>query len=309
MKNRIEQRGGNPQELDEVDIANNDVYLSNMAKSFPDKAWFIRYVDPDIDTVVDFGGGSGEFCEYVKAKLERPDRSVRFIVIDNNEAFAAAARSRGFMTFPSLPEMRSSGKVDLENSLLVMSSVIHEVYSYATGPGDISGFWSAVAACGFRQIAIRDMSLNYGNFTNVPVEDVIWVYENVFKDPGLTVKGARITDLLGDFEDEWGALCDPALGKVNVKNLVHFLIKYRYVENWDRELHENYLPITQDRLEGILTGMGYSFVRKESSKLPFYAKTWAKDFKLRRPDNDRPKARVLAWLETRSTHIKWLVAK
>jgi len=280
-----------------------------MAKSFPDKAWFIRYVDPDIDTVVDFGGGTGEFCEYVKAKLERGGRPVRFIVIDNNEAFAAAARSRGLVTYSSLGEMASDGETDFDTALLVMSSVIHEVYSYAESPADIDRFWSDIEACGFRQIAIRDMSLNYGNFTNVPVEDVVWVYENVFRDPGLTLKGVSVAKLLEDFEGEWGALCDPARGKVDVKNLVHFLIKYRYVENWDRELRENYLPITQDALEGILTGMGYRLSHKESSRLQFYAKTWAKDFKLRRPDADGHKARFLAWLETLNTHIKWLAER
>lgn len=295
--------------LGEVDIVDQSVYLSNMAKSFPDKAWFINYVDPEINVVVDFGGGSGEFCEYVKAKLERSGRNVRFAVVDNNEAFAAAARLRGFSTYSSLGEMLSSGEVDLGGALLVMSSVIHEVYSYATSPADISGFWSDIERCGFRQIAIRDMSLNYKNFTNVPTEDICWIYEHVFKDLSLEIKGAKIAVLLADFEVEWGPLCDPVLRKVNVKNLVHFLIKYRYVENWDRELHENYLPVTQDRLESILTGMGYGFVKKDSSKLPFYAKTWAKDFKLRRPDNEGHKARFLAWLETLNTHIKWLVEK
>ena len=296
-------------DLDEVDIANSDVYLSNMAKSFPDKAWFIGYVDPDVDVVVDFGGGSGEFCEYVRAKLERTGRNVRFVVVDNNEAFAAAARLRGFKTYSSLGEMLSSGEVNLGSALLVMSSVIHEVYSYATSPADISGFWNDIGRCGFRQIAIRDMSLNYKNFVNVPSEDIVWVYENVFKDPDIEIKGVKLAKLVDDFEAEWGLMCDLASKKVNVKNLVHFLIKYRYVENWDRELHENYLPVTQDKLESILSGMGYGFVKKDSTKLPFYAKTWAKDFKLRQPDNDGHKARFLAWLETLNTHIKWLVEK
>lgn len=91
--------------VDEADIADQTVYLSNMAKSFPDKAWFLKYVDPEIDVVVDFGGGSGEFCEYVKAKLERSGRTVDFVVIDNNDAFASAARARGFKTYSGLGEM------------------------------------------------------------------------------------------------------------------------------------------------------------------------------------------------------------
>lgn len=36
-----------------------------MSRSFGDKAWFIDYVDPEIDMIVDFGGGEGEFCEFI----------------------------------------------------------------------------------------------------------------------------------------------------------------------------------------------------------------------------------------------------
>lgn len=46
-------------------IADNSTYLANMAKSFGDKAWFLRYIGDDIETIVDFGGGAGDFCQYV----------------------------------------------------------------------------------------------------------------------------------------------------------------------------------------------------------------------------------------------------
>ena len=78
---------------------------------------------------------------------------------------------------------------------------------------------------------------------------------------------------------------------------------------WERELHEDYLPITQDELELILTGMGYGFVKKDSSKLPFYVEAWANDFNLRSVDADRHKIVFLSWLKTLNTHIKWLVEK
>ena len=102
-------------------------------------------------------------------------------------------------------------------------------------------------------------------------------------------------------------ICDLKTRRVDVKNLVHFLIKYRYVENWEREVEENYLPVSQDKLANILTSAGYKFSHKESSKLDFYAKTWDKDFKLRIPDNDGYREIFSRWLITLSTHIKWLL--
>ena len=194
-------------------------------------------------------------------------------------------------------------------SLLIMSSVIHEVYSYAEDFRQVRDFWRTLGRCGFDMIAIRDMSLNYSDFTDVPVDAVLWVYENVFRNSGLRIKGKPLELQLDEFEEEWGALCDPRLRRVNVKNLVHFLIKYRYVENWAREVKENYLPVTQDKLKGILRGMGYSLARKESSRLDFYRKTWIKDFKLNIPDNGGYRREFAAWLAGLNTHIKWLAVK
>jgi len=51
---------------EEVGIANNDIYLANMSKSFHDKAWFLKYLPKDVSMIVDFGGGAGEFAEFCK---------------------------------------------------------------------------------------------------------------------------------------------------------------------------------------------------------------------------------------------------
>lgn len=45
-------------------INNRNIYLNLMRRSFYDKAWFIKNLPPDVDTIIDFGGGSGEFAEF-----------------------------------------------------------------------------------------------------------------------------------------------------------------------------------------------------------------------------------------------------
>lgn len=65
IKEFLEKTYGSKDQLDEEEgISNNDIYLSNMAKSFDDKAWFIKYVPNDVDTIVDFGGGTGDFAKF-----------------------------------------------------------------------------------------------------------------------------------------------------------------------------------------------------------------------------------------------------
>lgn len=278
-----------------------------MAKSFPDKAWFVKYVRPDVDTMVDFGGGAGDFCDFAAGRFRRP---MRFVIIDNNPEFAMQAESKGYETYESFDEFRRFSNCDPSRTVLNMSSVIHEVYSYADEFWDDVGvFWTDLARCGFAQVAIRDMSLSESDYRGVPEKAAVWVCENVLRDGGLDIKGVPLAELLSDFEEQWGAVDDPATGKVDVKNLIHFLIKYRYVENWDREVRENYLPVSQDRLQSLLRGAGYSLEHKESSRLPYYARQWAKDFKLHRPDDGGYRREFLAWLERLTTHIKWMAGR
>ena len=293
--------------MDEAeDIANNEVYLANMSKSFADKAWFLKMLPSGVDTIVDFGGGAGEFAEYCNAKTKD---TIRYIVIDNNQTFLKSAQSKGIRCYDSLQALHEVEGKSLEKALLVLSSVIHEVYSYKDPfYDDVGVFWSDIKRCNFKAIAIRDMSISEKAFKNVPVDAILWVYENVFHSQ-IEFKGKTLNEITSSFEHEWGPICDVQLKKVNVKELFHFLIKYRYQENWAREVKENYLPVSQDKLQEWLTKfMSYKLVHKESSHLAFYDQCWTKDFKLNRPDSYGYKKVFQAWLSTLSTHIKWLAS-
>lgn len=306
----LEETGALPPSVEEERIADDAVYLSNMSKSFADKAWFVRYVPKDISRIVDFGGGSGEFCEYVRAVLARRGLEPEFAVVDNNPSFLEKAVSKGFAGYASLEEYSASAEPLTGRTMLVMSSVIHEVYSYADPfYDDVGTFWTSLGRCGFDMIAIRDMSVNDSDYVGVPFDAVCWVYENVFRFGGLTVKGRPLSELLCEFEDRWGKLCDLPRKGVDVKNLMHFLVKYRYVENWKREVDENYFPVSQDRLERILRGLGYRLTHKESSRLDFYRRQWTKDFRLNRPDDNGYRREFAEWLATLNTHIKWLAER
>jgi len=293
---------------EEEGISNNDVYLANMAKSFGDKAWFLKYIPKDVSMIVDFGGGSGEFCEYIRGKL---GNEVKCVIIDNNSTFLKGAAAKGLECFASLQELREAKGLELSNALLVLSSVIHEVYSYADEfYDDVGVFWSDIKKCGFRCIAIRDMSYDEHAMKNAPVDAILWVYENILKSPTIAFKGIPFKDITDSFESVWGPICNPVTRKVNTKQLFHFLIKYRYQENWSREVEENYLPVSQEKLAKWLTSfMPYAFKHKESSKLEFYHKCWAKDLKLNTPDNHNYKKQFLNWLMTLNTHIKWFLQR
>ena len=77
------------------------------------------------------------------------------------------------------------------------------------------------------------------------------------------------------------------------RNFLHFLMKYKYVENWDREVKENYFPIT---LEELLKKIPYDYeiVYINTYCLPYTRSVVEKDFGISIKDN---------------THVKLLLRK
>ena len=60
--------------------------------------------------------------------------------------------------------------------------------------------------------------------------------------------------------------------------MLHFLLKYRYQENWERELRENYIPLTVDELEKHFSE--YETTYKQYEALPFICHQVKKDFNI-----------------------------
>ena len=111
-------------------------------------------------------------------------------------------------------------------AVINMSSVLHEIYSYKDKVY-IENFWKQVNRLQPEYITIRDM-----------------IPDNY--DPGYMIEHNRTlimnspySEFLEQFEKRWGY--------VNNKNrLSHFLLKYRYQANWERELNENYYACSYD---------------------------------------------------------------
>lgn len=79
----------------------------------------------------------------------------------------------------------------------------------------------------------------YNNFENVislKLDNATLILSSDINDVSRVLHNANPTHL-AEFQSIWGNIS-------NNKNLVHFLMKYKWVENWAREVRENYFPIT-----------------------------------------------------------------
>jgi hypothetical protein len=243
-------------------IAKYDIYNGRMSTSMMDKLFWVDKVDAQV--IVDFGCADGVLLRHVRdwlpnatlvgydsnrEMLERAEKNVPSIIAAHNwtrvEDVVAGAHAKG------------------DKVALVLSSVIHEVYNYSA-PEQIDSFWSAVFpdadTDAFDFIAIRDMIPSRGIDRISDVNDVAKVYRKFLHRKELK-----------DFETRWGSI-------ESNKNLVHFLLKYQYVQpNWEREVKENYIPLYREDLMAMLP-TNYSISYHEHCVLPYVRRAVRGDF-------------------------------
>ena len=231
------------------ELNNIEVYVQRMQKSFMDKMFFIDKVFEPVENILDFGCANGVLIRAMHFLFPE----YRYIGYDISPEMIEKAKE----LVPECQFYTNWEDIGIapENSLINISSTLHEVYSYGT-PESVAEFWERVFHSGFKYIAIRDMMLSDGIKLMADEDDVR-------KVQGLYPEKLR------EYEQNWGP--------VNIRfNLVHYLLKYSYTENWAREVKENYLPIS---VESLLKKIpeDYEILYQEHYVLPYIRQQIYKD--------------------------------
>jgi len=239
-----------------VEINDKEVY--DMRMSLLDKAFFMSYCDTDY--YVDFGCGHGSLMRFLSVMF--PEKN--FLGFDNiTQANRDWVRDHGNIQVTTCFNEVRGYLADVEprrTSTFIASSVIHEVYSYSTFE-EIEQFWGRVFKPQHNYVAIRDFSVARLE-ANVPTPDSVQK----------KIRDKANPDHLASFEKQWGKID-------HNKQAIHFLLKYDYGNNWERELYENYLPLST---EGLLAKIptDYEIVYKDHYVLPYLKDKVLKDFGL-----------------------------
>lgn len=240
-------------------IANFALYNSEMSKSMIDKIFFMDKIDDSIRVIVDYGCADGSLIHFLAPLF--PD--MIFVGYDLDETMVAQAEAKN-AAFPNcyaisdlvvLQSILKETHTTINQCAVILSSLIHEVYSYSN---DVDGFWNTITTTGFKYIIIRDMCLDETAHRPALKEDLI------------KVKSRYPMDKIREFEHIHGSICDNY-------NLIHFLLKYRYRDNWDREVRENYVPCSVEEIARQL-GQNYTLIYFDHYILPYLAATVKKDF-------------------------------
>lgn len=260
-------------------IKNLKLYNLRMTKAMYDKLFFIDKVI-GVNAFIDYGCADGTLLRHVNhfepdAILYGYDyfKSELKFAAENLLKAKCITKEQIYRYFDynfNNMQHHVADNKNIQKSCLILSSVIHEVYSYQN-LDKVNEFWSDhvfpsyEGAPNFDYIAIRDMIPSRNIDRSSDLNDVRKIYSKFDKK------------LIEHFESIWGSID-------NNKNLIHFLLKYQYTDNWAREVHENYLPITRSDLLSRIPD-NYDIVYQEHFVLPYLYNQVKKDFDIEIKDN------------------------
>jgi hypothetical protein len=239
-------------------ISNLQSYIDGMNYSMRDKLFFADMIE--FDSIVDFGCADGTFID----ELSKIKNNVKLIGYDLDNNMLSNAKSKFIKKSIFTNNWYDAVKYTStsRSPLLNLSSVIHEVYSYSR-PNMILQFWNEQVFGGdFKYITIRDM---------IPSLEMDRREIGHFKDDVRKVKSKSDRFYIDSFESKWGNIGG------NYRTFVHYLMKYRFVDNWDREVKENYLPVSLETIKDKIPN-NYKIVYEENFILPFLKDQVKKDF-------------------------------
>ena len=217
-------------------ISDYNIYTEGMRKSMADKTWFLDKIN-GITNIIDYGCADGALLQYIN---EAYPNIFNLTGVDIDTDMLNLARDRIPSCALYTPQEFCVSSTNNSDSCLNIGSVIHEVYSYGN-LSSIQSFWNFVFDSGFKYISIRDMAIS-----KVDAVKKIQTVDNAVE------RIHKYNEVNRTREDRW----EDFLGENNLmsnddiqwKSIIHFLLKYRYIANWNREVRENYLPLYMEEI-------------------------------------------------------------
>lgn len=208
------------------------IYCESMAKSLEDKLFFLNEIDiNDYDCIVDFGCADGRILEVLDEKLT--NKKTILVGIDKNKVMTnqlvlLAARTKHTMLVSTKliidDEIFNLLKREDKKNLIIFSSVLHE-YNWE----NFKPFFIL-----FDTIVMRDMQSPEKFWYKVPESTRALVTKDFPRE------------LLAKLERKYGYIND-------LERLYKYFLMYRYADNFDHELQEDYFSIIWENLKEWLT--------------------------------------------------------
>ena len=237
-------------------IEDREGYLARMSAALDEKLKVAIHIPINARSILDVGCADGTVTEEIARRF--PFAKVLGIDIDD-DMIACSKPTQYNLSFQRI-FLRELLAQEQRFDVIMFMSVLHEIYSYG------SGVTSVVKA-----LADAYELLNSNGV--LIIRDMAGAHEaNLLGTIRTQIANNRsIFDKLVDFEMRWGRI--NSRRKAN-----HFLLKYFYDTNWERELRENYLHLDIHKYIDVLDLFHMEVIRADQSLLPWLANKWQTDF-------------------------------
>lgn len=241
-------------------------YLDRMEKPLQEKLRVAEFIDPKATDLLDVGCANGAVTNglahmFPNAKVQGIDLNEDFI----NEAIARTQNDEHGAAFQKI-YLHEIMEQPQRYDAVTFVSVAHEFFSYGhREPSVMTAMADAyVLVKPGGRVIVRDMILSERmKESTIPAVSVI---EKIRSHPEMAQR-------IADFENVFGKM--ESLFSVN-----HFLLKYMYTENWQRECPEDYVPISREKYEQLFEWLGAKIVGRQTYLLPYLREKWRTDFNL-----------------------------
>lgn len=242
-------------------ITDTQGYNTGMTKALIDKIYFMDKIESK--HFIDFGCADASMIKFLA--LNFPE--LEFVGYDICEKMVKLAQENTKeihnIVITSDPEYIKKYANTHDDICVILSSVIHEVYSYTR---DVNEFWDFIwNEIKPQFVAIRDMCVS--KTANRPSDSISCAKVRQTFD---NVQLERWENTWGNIDSNW--------------SLTHFFLTYRYEKNWDREAKENYLPINKEELLQLIPSE-YTPCFIEHYTLPFLRREVKKTFNIELQEN------------------------
>jgi SAM-dependent methyltransferase len=247
-----------------IEIKNYDVYIGRMSKSMYDKCWWVDKIDDSITTVLDFGCGDGEMGKFLEHMF--PGR-FQYIGVDGNAVMRTLA-NQNLKNHPNFSIIKGldNAEIDSECTILVLNSVIHEMFTYLS-VNDNASIFMKVIDLNPRYVTIRDMHAYPITVFSIPMQKKAVA---MLKSINEKAEGA--------YKDNLIAFIRNTPYKDSINTLLEWVLKYRYIENWQRESKERYLFNWKESMAQMFLSCKYEIVYEIDSFIPFIYDKFEQDF-------------------------------
>lgn len=248
-----------------VNFNNNNSYNAEMAKSAYDKLGFMDKIFEPLDLIVDFGCADGAITRMIKAFYPHAiviGYDVRE-VLEQNGLYKQMDKN-GVIYTSSLADIEIAIEED-KKSLLVMNSVMHEIFNYMSQQ-EYTELSNNLSTLKFDYIWIRDF------YYDSPQSEHSFSLKSLeeFFDKSEEYKKAFM-----DFK-VWNRLNNDSM---TWRAMTHFLLKCRYKLNWNKECKEDYWAYVDNCQRVVVTlADGYDAVYDNKYVLPYVEHINWKDF-------------------------------